>query len=390
MEGVRFLRGWIRRSYPFFWVYIGWTTLLVFAPEGRYIGAIYYCFLLLPYLLSLEKAGLYGLFNSWVVRLSLVLLVALYVSIFWNEAESKALTKLAYGLLNFSFLLLTLSVLIRDWRRQDWLFGWLGGIALVVGIVSVFQYAVNPTERFFIGHWPNINTGAAIFGMIATGLFSCLATDLNSRLRMGAFGLPALLISALVIATASRAAMVALLSAGLAVAMFVCSRRMIGVIVLVGVCALTLAVTFGMIDLGWWLSRADGGRVAVWMYYLNLVLKRPLLGYGINNEWAYKSDPGTDAPHNMFVSAFFYGGLTACAAFVFVVLVCMKIGVSRAREGSNVLPLALVVYSSVHGLFESVLPFHAPGWIWFYFWLPLAFAAAAERAVPFSTREQCN
>jgi O-antigen ligase len=83
-------------------------------------------------------------------------------------------------------------------------------------------------------------------------------------------------------------------------------------------------------------------------------------------------------PHNLLLSALFYGGLPA--AFL---LICLFVALAAAcflyaRRTGRLAPFALTVFLVTHGIFESGWLRSGIDWQWLYLWLPIGIGAGVE------------
>ncbi|NVO15239.1 MAG: hypothetical protein HXX10_14485 [Rhodoplanes sp.] len=378
-------RAKVQTWYPHFGAFMAWLALLMLVSPRQIHNTTFYVFLLVPFVLALTGDDVRSLASSWVIRLTALWLVVLWMSPAWTPPIdlSTWATLGRFGASNFLLLLLAVWLFAADPRRIGTMFLWLGVVGAGIGAVSVVQYFSVPADgtRFIIGHW-NVNVGAGILGLITVGLVCGPATNWSMRRRAFASVALAVVLSFFVVLTASRAPVLAAVVSILFAAATGGSRRIVGATVLLASALTLLAYASGVIDLGNWLARADAKRFDIWEFYGRLALEHVMVGHGIDQEFKFVvPELRLDTPHNMFLGNLLYGGLASVVAYVLLMGTSVWVGIDRVRRSGDLLPLALTLYLFLHGQFESSLPFHGADWRWMYYWLPLAAAATAELAL---------
>ena len=320
--------------------------------------------------------------RSWVLRLSLALLVVLWESLIWSGDDDPArlLTFARLICLNFSFLTLTAWLVWRSDRVEEQLARWFGSVTAAAALVwlVLFYSRHDISERFQFTYFPNPNTAGAILGLVVVVAASAATSPSANTQWRYLHGATALILFGGVALTGSRASLVAV---GLSVTIILLLHRWWTVTVLSLLSgglllALSLIMRGGLSIL---VARGDSYRLELWSYYWTLAEHRLLTGYGIGNEFVYRYEPANiDAPHNMLLSALLFGGLPAAILFVALMVCLITAGIRIFSCTGRLMPLAVSLYMMVVGLFESILPIHHADWRWIYFWLPIGMVAGAR------------
>ncbi len=125
-----------------------------------------------------------------------------------------------------------------------------------------------------------------------------------------------------------------------------------------------------------WLVRADGFRLEIWQAALALWQSHPLLGLGFRTPFSLTLSDGQVIfqPHSLYITALYYGGICGLLALLLVLGIALK-HAWKTRQ-TSALPLMLVVYGVIIGLFDFSLLLVTMKLEWLLFWLPWAMVLA--------------
>jgi O-antigen ligase len=382
------LRRRLRERYPFFELYVVFVAMLVLIPHQQIYRNFHYIFLLVPFLLALDRDALRGLAASWVLRWATVFTMLLTASLIWHPPQEpgELARDVRYAVICLSFGVLTAWLFARDPRSDDRFAFWFGLLLAAVAAVSLWTfYSTHPImTRFAAGLWSNPNTAAVTFGLGAVAIATAPASMVIRSPRAWGNLVIATILMAAIFLTGSRAALLAVAVSLFVSVVLVRAWHLVAAAMLAGSAMAVVGYQFYLRDPGLFLLSRSGGasRLELWSYYWHLAAREPFTGHGIDNEFAfsYRLSDGTvlDSPHNMLLSAFLYGGLFAATAYVALIAAMLLAGARSAWRIGNPMPLAVTLYVLVQGVFESLLPIHNSDWQWIYFWIPIGIVAAAE------------
>jgi O-antigen ligase len=376
----------LRERYPFLACYSILIALIVVVPQPAVSRNFYYVFLLAPFALSLNCDDFRRLSRSWVLWAAIIYVVTLLVSYFLNIPREPAqfigiIRHLSLGL---AFAAITAWIFSRNSRHLETFIHGLAWILPVFAMYSLWSfYSTHPlSERFVAGHWSNPNTSGTIFGLAAVLIIGALPLARTNLPRL------VMLLTALLIAlggvvlAGTRSAFLAFAASVLICFFLLRSWKSFLWVLVPLVLIVVSAILFDPTDLVLKVTRTgDGGRSEIWAHYFHLAGTRWWAGHGIQNEFQYGYQiQGVilDSPHNMAIEALLYGGVLAAVAYVALVASMLFAGYVYLQRTRIMAPLAISLYVTIHGLFESILPISSADWRWIYFWMPIGIVAAAE------------
>ena len=209
--------------------------------------------------------------------------------------------------------------------------------------------------------------GAAIIGFVA---LLALGRMLAGR-RVVLHGLAVALCLIFIVLTGSRGPLLAVLGAAVILVGFARLRllaAMAGIVALIAG-AVWLLHPPAVIDLvAHQIARGDSHRLDIIRVSLQAIARSPWIGLGPN---ATLGRPGEDFPHNLFLSAVFYGGVIGLglmlALFGFAVVAAWRAPSRLARA----VGLALIAQVVLVGMTDLSNIIKGPSPMWYLFWLPL-------------------
>lgn len=246
---------------------------------------------------------------------------------------------------------------------------WLGAADVIFGQVQLradtdFHWVLNP------------NAIGAVYAL-------CFAAVVGHFVQRGlapAERIVTLLVAALLLVAITllqgRGAMIGCIGAILVTA-FALPRRVtltfFALLVLALAVLLIVAPEWG----GYFTTRGDGGRLAIWQHFLEVARERLWLGHGLNYDTRF--DMGSYiayTPHNTFVAALVRGGIAGLAFLLVAFAAAAIIGIAAARRGWWTPLIALATMLSMtmvdHELYPEPFSYYA-----YVYWLPLGLAAYA-------------
>jgi O-antigen ligase len=380
-------RRFLRDLYPFLACYCVFIALILAVPSAAVYRNFYYVFLLVPFLLALNRDDLQQLAGSRVLWIAAIFIVALIISFLWNEPRNpiRFIVAIWQATIGFSFVAMTAWILARNSGGQDEFIRYFAWIVLALAAFSLWHfYSTHPTSaRFVAWHWPNPNTGGTIFGLAAVLMLAALPYSTMDLRRNGVQLIALLFALGCVVIAGTRSALLAFSAVALICFALRRSWKPVGWVLFAIVVLIVLAFLFDAIDIIFRAVRSgDGKRLEIWNHYFDLARTRLWTGHGIQNEFRYLylllGFYQIDSPHNMFLGAFLYGGLPAGLAYITLVTTMLIFGYAYLRNTGAMVPLAVSLYVTLHGLFETILPLKLADWRWIYFWIPIGIVAAAE------------
>ncbi len=143
-----------------------------------------------------------------------------------------------------------------------------------------------------------------------------------------------------------------------------------------------LLVLGGFLDQIDLIKRGDSHRFAIWADALEKVSARPYFGWGIkdNSKFAAAAGwTGWKSPHNIYLSALFYGGIIGLGLFVGTLAMALKTALKLFKSSDLArLSLALICLGLVIGCFNmrTVMVNAQP--VWLVYWLPVGLLIGLE------------
>jgi O-antigen ligase len=237
-----------------------------------------------------------------------------------------------------------------------------------------------------LGAHANSNVTAMIAGTMGLlGLGAAFASPGGPSLALLACQAP---ICALLIATGSRAALLAYLGGSLMSAVLVwrrshqrhARRALATVLGCIGVAAVAVAA----LGRGWLhseIARGDTLRLQIWSENLHRVAQRPWFGHGATTRdwmWSQSGELIGLHAHNLFLAQAYYGGAVGCALWAAVFAFALRLGWRVLQERGDFLPLVPLAFLLVVGdvdigpVVNDVQP------VWLYVWVVLGIALAYD------------
>jgi O-antigen ligase len=387
MATITKIRAWTREHYPFTGSYCVFLCLAVLLLQVQ-VRNFYLVFVLLPAALTMRWDEVIRLSRSWILRLSLALLVVLWLSLFWSgdthEVEWPRFAR--HMSVNFSFVAVTAWLAWRSDRFEERLARWFASVIGAAALAWLIVFYVHGlSKRFVFSYFSNPNTGGIVLGVVCViAVIAAASPSADKRWRYVHIATAMISLTGVVL-SASRASLLAL-TVSLTVVLLLRRLWWLNVLALLPVALLTLITRGGWSEL---LERGDARRFEAWSYYWALAERRPFTGYGIGNEFAFTYPLKLvviDNPHNLLLNFFLYGGLPSAIVFAALMVCLVVVGSRVTRCARRDMPFAISLYMIVVGMFEGILPIHLADWQWIYFWLPIGTLAGAELALSGAAR----
>jgi O-antigen ligase len=357
---------------------------LVLLTDWQWLYREFYLVVLLaPFLIVLGREDWIRLTQSWVLRFCFAYLIIYGIAV-WRTPGLPAREGAHFArhlLANFSFVALTAWLVWREGAHAARVCRWIAWAACLTALASllVFYHAHPLYGRLTGWPWPNPNTAGAIFGLAAVAAAAVFEGTNHKTGARHVYLVLAAILAACTALAGSRAALAGMAASAAGCAGMMRARRPLYAL-LGASCALAVMAAMHGTDFGSWLRRADSGRLELWAHFWPLSWERPWLGFGIASGLKFTISNGlsTDDPHNMLLHTFLHSGMLGALTWTAVLVTALAAALSYGRRAENLLPLALMLYLVVHGIFESALPFDNVDWFWLYLWIPIGMAAGAE------------
>ena len=312
------------------------------------------------------------------------------LSMAWGWRESPSATRSFGQLLSAACtaaFFLGLLASLKDNRDLARTLGWIfiigGAINVLIGFALNFAAYRTDFDRF--DGWAI--TKHQILGSMVLGQCYLFALDRclrEPRWRIAA-AVSAVLCLAFIIMTGSRGPLVAAIIASPLLLIGLSKRSGLVLLLAPILCAVVAAGLFCfkphlfqlMIDELW--GRGDSYRPRIWSFALQRVAEHPWFGHGPAAELAMpRIRPGLEIynhPHNFYLAALFYGGVTGLVLLLAVVgYTSVKLIRPTVRSGSPIV-LAMWVSALIGGLTDMAQVTDGPVHIWLIFWVPLIMAS---------------
>jgi O-antigen ligase len=150
-------------------------------------------------------------------------------------------------------------------------------------------------------------------------------------------------------------------------------------------CAVLAAVVVGF-SVPWLreiiIARGLSARPEVWRGFLNLIIERPWIGYGVFDPIGILATNSSflDQAHNLVLSAWFRAGLGAAISMAFILVGGLFFAWRYWLATQQVVPLTVMATIVTAGMVDYQLMISGPTWPWVTFWLPFGLCVGAEMA----------
>jgi len=229
-------------------------------------------------------------------------------------------------------------------------------------------------------HWPT--TGALAYGVVFVSSVGLLLMDVDILIRLAiTFSLIIHCIILYLIQT--RGVAIGVVVSIAIIFMFKFDFKKIFFFALFFFLLLVGVLQF--IDINMLFRRGYSNRLEIWEHFIRLAKDRIILGFGERIEFRLIISNGEiiGHGHNIFISALARGGLGA-VFFLFAAYVSATAkSFLFALTKQNSIPLALVIFVFISGLFDYDQIAFLPDWQWVCFWLPIGLAVASESYINF-------
>ncbi len=370
----------MRAALPLWLWHIVFLGALLIVARSDIVNAVYLALVFFPASVIIGIADMRAVLSTWTVRACLALLVFLWLTPLWTGGiDAVQWPDTTFALVTVaSFVVITAHLVAAEPDHQDRLLKVLAIVALVTTLYSAFtEYQAHWfSERLATLPWTDPNMGAAVIGLLVTGVAA--GPGMNREewpgMRLIYWAVAALL-AALLLMTHTRAAMMGVIAAAFAGAL-VRQRTLrqaviwgAGGVIVIGSILFILRAPLTSGEAAWSAQLAS---------FWHLAQDSLWLGFGTEGQVLVWSD-GTylTAPHNMLMAALVHGGVIAVALLAALYIAMIAAGIRNGRRGLSPAPLAMAVYVAVYGLFATI-DVTTPGWQWLALWLPVGIIAGAE------------
>ena len=373
-------RQWTRENLPLGIWHIAFLGALLIVARADIVTAVYLALVLFPALVIIGIADARAVLGTWTVRVSLAFLVFLWLTPLWTGGTGAVHwpdTTLALVTVA-SFIAITAHLTASGPDHQDQLLKVLAIVALVITLYSaIMEYRAHWfTERLVIMPWSSPDAGAAVIGLLITGMAA--GPGMNAEEWPGVrmlYWAVAVLLALSLLMTQTFAPIAGVVAAALASAL-VRPRKLSDAALWGGGIVAVAALLLFLFSTP--LSRGAAGWTTHLADFWHLAQDRLWLGFGTEGQVRVWYDGAyLAAPHNMPMTALIYGGALAVVLIAALAVTTIAVGIGSARRGLSPAPLAMAVYVAVYGLFATI-DVTTPGWQWLALWLPVGIVAGAE------------
>lgn len=377
----------LRLYWPFGIAYCGAMVLLLTVQSSRPAQYLLYVSVIAPAVLMMRWQDIVLLSKSKTYVLLVLMIVYAGLTHLWGPSAEPArhLRHVQYLAILLAYVSVTAYLVATDERFLQRLFWWMGWAACVTASISLFLFLTGATGgRLQAWIWPDPNSAAAVFAVVAVGLVVQFTANLHRPGLAAAYALPALALIVFVVLTGSRAA-TAGLAAGLiliALARLRQLRAALWLLVAAAVAAGGLVALPAARLSGDALKSALRDYTRLWEHFLDIGLQRPWFGHGILFQTRYSLNEAPAAltnSHNKIIDALVYGGGVAVLILIALVIAA-GIVAWRGLRVRMALPAALLACAIIYPFgIPAIEPlFWKMEWVWIHSWLPLALIAGLE------------
>lgn len=288
--------------------------------------------------------------NVFGIASSTARVLALYALLWWGISRNKGMV---LNYLRIYFLILAVAMLVTTIIKPE-------GLYLVSSAAT--EEGNNPNNvRYLLGHKNNI------LMFMFPGLLSSAVYWLESRSKIDgtvfAVMLAATGLSVIVIDSATSLVVCSLVACAAVLAQLNPVKSSNPFIWLTGALISDIAITVVKIqELIPFITKVFhrtvtfSGRAAIWDQTIELIMQRPLFGYGYELESVTKSRlPGDSftSSHNIYLTAGYYGGLTGIVLLLSCIAISMNC-LKTLKSSSACFIKLFIVIVLIEGIFETV------------------------------------
>ncbi len=321
----------------------------------------------------------YLLLDRRITLLAISLLTYLAVSVAWSGTEESIAKHLGYGVLILTFCI-AIPVTLTRFRYALY---WLLLLTILAAVIScgftLYLHYTNPDYQplpeprlFALGRLNNPVISALSYGF-AVMLCAYMVMTRERTIAKIVFAEIALLLIGAIVLTWSRGVWLAL-GAGLMVGVYLHypGRRVKPLAIAAGLLALLATVVIAA--LGWdvlW-QRALSFRPEIWSEFIRRTFaENVLIGVGMTTDSSFKlPELMIKHPHSLFVSTFYYGGLTGLGLYFGLLAACFqRIARLESRE-IRTLAGMLLTYGVTATFLDGDELLTKVNHLWLLIWLP--------------------
>ncbi len=127
----------------------------------------------------------------------------------------------------------------------------------------------------------------------------------------------------------------------------------------------------------------ESHRTGIWAMAADMIAAHPFKGYGMQASFDYNF-AGVH-PHNLFISSWYYAGISGCIILVSITLYALAIMLRRCRSAEGTVGLLLVLHAILACMTDQGQYVNSPAPLWGIFWMPIGYVMAQ-----LNTRKECT
>lgn len=284
--------------------------------------------------------------------------------------------------------LLAVAYVSRQITAMNVLFGVMVAASIISSLIIFYDHFANISEYskisgYIIGDQSHFFWHTFLGGAYAIVVILCLYLLIfcSQRHLLVLFSLTATYSTVMVFLSQSRGAMLSLFL-GFCFFMFIHKRRLVAP--LLAFLALIVILAFVgktfLYDPATLLARKDAGRFILWGHAINQINESPLFGDGLSAKYAYDM-PGYKVlvkPHNLLLTIGIAGGYIGISLYLLVFFIAFRAAYMRRDRQDGGVVAALLLFSFVFHMFDTLYIFYRPTIDWVLLWLPIGLAIALE------------
>jgi O-antigen ligase len=117
----------------------------------------------------------------------------------------------------------------------------------------------------------------------------------------------------------------------------------------------------------------DSHRGEIWRLAWQMILERPLLGYGLSASFPYGY--GGVNPHNLFLSSWYYTGIVGCALLLSITATALYQAWSMRHHPLAMISFILIIHAIMACFTDQGQFVKTPSALWMIYWLPIGVVA---------------
>lgn len=356
------------------------------APNERFFKSIFYYFVFVLFVVSVNRGVFKHAKRSLVFRYSLVWLGYLAVTVIWSDIF--AIKHVESAIRGFLWIGAFLTIVITLSRQEHifpkYLFILVAIVSSTTAAVALLQFSSTYEDYGRLTGFGQLGRhalAAAVFygAAVLMTAFGLVAHAQTIRAKVLYCVMLAVLVTALVL-TASRGPM---LGVALAVLVgLVAARRWAFALTMAGIGVTVVAVTSAL-DAGLYdfIARGSTYRLELWSSMVDGIREAFWFGHGISADLPETVISGGRVfrtAHQMFLANHFYGGVPATLFLLLVLGAAARTAHRLAQSGGSFVYAALLIFMLVVSMTYIDRVIKSANDVWFFVWLPLGLLAGQE------------